>query len=126
MIGRIKACAIWRAAGATAGEDDRLVALQALIREAEDYDADAIIGLDFEIDGVSCVDIGGAPLQRVAATGIAVKFAQDCEAAQGLNADRRRKRLIRSALAGSNLGACSHPTPIASSTSARAKAPPLP
>jgi len=73
LIGRIKACAIWRAAG----EDDRLAALQALIREAEDYGADAVIGLDFEIDGVSCADIGGAPLQRVAATGIAVKFAQD-------------------------------------------------
>ena len=77
LIGRIKACAIWRAVGAAAGDDDRLAALQALIREAQDYDADAIIGLDFEIDGVSCADIGGAPLQRVSATGIAVKFAQD-------------------------------------------------
>ena len=76
LIGRIKACAVWRAVGA-AGEDDRLAALQALIREAQDYDADAIIGLDFEVDGVNCADIGGAPLQRVAATGIAVKFAQD-------------------------------------------------
>src|SRR5664279_3968645 len=32
----------------------------------------------------------------------------DCEAAQGLNADRRRKQLIGFALAGSNFGACSH------------------
>ena len=76
LIGRIKACAVWRAVGA-AGENDRLAALQALISEAQDYDADAIIGLDFEVDGVNCADIGGAPLQRVAATGIAVKFAQD-------------------------------------------------
>ena len=30
-----------------------------------------------------------------------------CEAAQGLNADRRRKQLISFALAGSNFGACS-------------------
>ena len=74
LIGRIKACAIWRAVG-TVGEADRLAALQALICEAQDYGADAIIGLDFEIDGVPCADIGEAPLQRVAATGIAVKFA---------------------------------------------------
>ncbi len=75
-IGRIKASAGWRAAGASAPEADRLAAVQALIREAQDYDADAIIGLDFEVDGVKCADIGGAPLQRVAATGIAVKFAE--------------------------------------------------
>lgn len=74
LIGRIKACAVWRAVGA-AGEADRAAALRALIREAEDYGADAIIDLVFEVDGVSCADIGEAPLQRVAATGIAVKFA---------------------------------------------------
>ena len=74
LIGRIKACAIWRAAGA-ASEADRAAALKGLIREAEDYEADAIIGLDFEIDRVSSADIGAVPLQRVAATGIAVKFA---------------------------------------------------
>ncbi len=75
-IGRIKASAGWRAVGASAAEDDRLAALKALIREALEYDADAIIALDFEVDGVMCADIGGAPLQRVAATGIAVKFAE--------------------------------------------------
>jgi uncharacterized protein YbjQ (UPF0145 family) len=74
LIGRIKACAIWRAVG-TVGEADRREALQALILEAQDYGADAIIDLDFEIDGVRCADIGEAPLQRVAATGIAVRFA---------------------------------------------------
>ena len=73
-IGYLKACAIWRAAGA-ASEADRAAALKGLIREAEDYEADAIIGLDFEIDRVSSADIGAVPLQRVAATGIAVKFA---------------------------------------------------
>jgi uncharacterized protein YbjQ (UPF0145 family) len=73
-IGRIKACAGWRAAD-TFTERDHLAAVQALIREAQEYDADAIISLDFEVDGVKSADIGGAPLQRVAATGIAVKFA---------------------------------------------------
>ena len=75
-IGRIKACAAWRAADTIGAEADRLAAVQALIREAQEYDADAIIGLDFEVDGVKSADIGSAPLQRIAATGIAVKFAE--------------------------------------------------
>jgi uncharacterized protein YbjQ (UPF0145 family) len=73
-IGRIKASSGWRAVNAPAVETDRSAAVRALIREAEEYEADAIVGLDFEVDSVSCADIGGAPLQRVAATGIAVKF----------------------------------------------------
>jgi uncharacterized protein YbjQ (UPF0145 family) len=73
-IGRIKASSGWRAANAPGVDADRLTALRALIREAEEYEADAIVGLDFEVDSVNCADIGGAPLQRVAATGIAVKF----------------------------------------------------
>jgi uncharacterized protein YbjQ (UPF0145 family) len=47
-----------------------------LIREAQEYDADAIIGLDFEVDAIKRADLDGAPLQRIAATGIAVKFAE--------------------------------------------------
>ncbi len=74
-IGRIKASSSWRAVNAGGAEADRLAAVQALIREAEEYDADAIIGLDFEVDRVKRADMDGAPLQRVAATGIAVKFA---------------------------------------------------
>ncbi len=73
-IGRIKAASSWRASRA-GGDADRDAALKALIQEAEDYDADAIIGLDFEIDGLSGADIDGVKLQRVAATGIAVKFS---------------------------------------------------
>jgi hypothetical protein len=75
-IGRIKASSSWRAASGFAGEADRLAAVRALIREAQEYDADAIIGLDFEIDAIKRADLDGAPLQRIAATGIAVKFAQ--------------------------------------------------
>ncbi len=74
-IGRIKAASGWRAANAAGAEADRLAAVQALIRAAEDYDADAIIGLDFEVDGLERADIDGAPLRRIAASGIAVKFA---------------------------------------------------
>lgn len=73
-IGRIRASSGWRAAGLV--EADRQAAVQALIREAEDYEADAIVDLAFEVDGAPCADIGGAPLQRVAATGVAIKFAE--------------------------------------------------
>jgi hypothetical protein len=75
-IGRVKASSGWRAVNAPGGEADREAALRALIREAEEYGADAIIGLDFEVEGVNRVDFDGARLQRVAATGIAVKISQ--------------------------------------------------
>jgi uncharacterized protein YbjQ (UPF0145 family) len=75
-IGRIKASAGWRAVNASPVEAERLEAVQALIREAQDYDADAIIGLNFEVDTVKSADVVGTPLQRVAAIGIAVKFAE--------------------------------------------------
>jgi hypothetical protein len=73
-IGRVKAFSGWRATNAPTVEADRVAAVRALIREAEEYEADAIIGLDFEVDRVICADIGGALLQRVAVTGIAVRF----------------------------------------------------
>ena len=75
-IGRIKASTTWRAVNAPIAEADRLVAIRALIREAEEYGADAIIGLTFEVDGVKRADFDGTSLQRIAATGIAVKFAE--------------------------------------------------
>jgi hypothetical protein len=76
-IGGIKAFAKWRPAGAAAVEADRLAAVQALILEAEEYEADAIVSLDFETDDVKRDDIDGTPLQRIAAIGIAVRFRQD-------------------------------------------------
>jgi hypothetical protein len=75
-IGRIKASCPWRAVNAHGDEADRLAAIQALIREAQEYDADAIVGLDFEVDGIKRADFDGTHLQRIAATGIAVKFAE--------------------------------------------------
>ena len=75
-IGRIRASSGWRAGDARGGEAERLEAVQALIREADEYEADAIIGLDFEVHGIKRADFDGTYLQRVAATGIAVKFAE--------------------------------------------------
>jgi uncharacterized protein YbjQ (UPF0145 family) len=78
MLGRIRAATGWHAA-----ERDRLrdgewkeAALQQLIRRAEDIDADAIIGLDYEIDGVTDPDDTGHKLQRIAATGLAVRIGR--------------------------------------------------
>jgi uncharacterized protein YbjQ (UPF0145 family) len=75
-IGRIKVSSEWRSLDAPIAEADRLTAVRALIREAEDYDADAIVDLVFEINGVKRADIDGVRLQRVVAVGIAVKFAE--------------------------------------------------
>ncbi len=46
------------------------------MREAAEYDADAIVDVRFEVDGVKGVDIEGVALQRVTVTGLAVRFAQ--------------------------------------------------
>jgi hypothetical protein len=75
-IGCIMATSKWRPISVVGVEVDRLAAVQALIREAQEYDADAIVDLDFQVDGVMRDDIDGAPLQRVAAKGIAVRFSQ--------------------------------------------------
>jgi uncharacterized protein YbjQ (UPF0145 family) len=64
-IGRIKTSSSWRVSGTHDAEEDRLAALWALISEAQEFDADAIVGLDFEIDAIRHFD--GAPLQRIAA-----------------------------------------------------------
>ncbi len=76
-IGRIKACSGWRAANASTAEADPRAAVDALIHEAQDYDADAVIGLDFEVEveGIKSADVG-ISLRRIAATGIAVKLAE--------------------------------------------------
>jgi phage terminase large subunit-like protein len=75
-IGRIRAAAEWRAANAPGGQADRFTAVRELIRDAQEYGADAIIGLEFHIDDVKRADIEGPALQRVAVTGIAVKFTE--------------------------------------------------
>jgi len=75
-IGCIMATSKWRPISVAGVEVDQLAAVQALIREAQEYDADAIVDLDFQVDGVMRDDIDGAPLQRVAAKGIAVRFSQ--------------------------------------------------
>jgi len=75
-IGRIRAAAEWRGANAPGGQADRFTAVRELIREAQEYGADAIIGLKFHIDDIKRGDIDGPALRRVAVTEIAVKFTE--------------------------------------------------
>jgi uncharacterized protein YbjQ (UPF0145 family) len=46
-----------------------------LIRRAEDVDADAIIDVNYETDGVVPADESGVSLRRVLAIGTAVKLS---------------------------------------------------
>ncbi|MGA2045736.1 MAG: heavy metal-binding domain-containing protein [Roseiarcus sp.] len=73
-IGRIRAASDWRPYDASRARADRLTAVRKLIREAEEYGADAIIELEFHFDDVKRAEIEGASLVRIAATGIAVRF----------------------------------------------------
>jgi uncharacterized protein YbjQ (UPF0145 family) len=78
MLGRIRAATGWHAASRSRMRDGewKEAALQQLIRRAEDIDADAIIGLDYEIDGLTDPDDSGLQLQRIAATGLAVRIGR--------------------------------------------------
>ncbi len=57
-------------------EADRQTAVEALRREAEEYGADAVVDVRFEVEGCKGGDIGGVRLERVTATGLAVRFAE--------------------------------------------------
>jgi hypothetical protein len=76
-IGRIKAASAWHAASGTPSQDNwrRDFVLSELIREAEDIDADAIIGLDYETESIMPVSETGVRLKRILATGKAVKLS---------------------------------------------------
>ena len=75
-IGRIKASSGWRAANAHGSEGARLEALWALVSEAQEFYADAVIDLSFEVEAIRRPNFEGAPLRRIAATGVAVRFAK--------------------------------------------------
>jgi len=75
-IGKIKAATAWHAAnGAPLQDNWRELVLSELIRRAEDIDADAIIGVDYQSGGILRIDETGVKLKRVVATGIAVKVS---------------------------------------------------
>ena len=76
-IGRIKALSATHAVGYTPVSDNwRDRVLQDLIRRAEDVDADAVVGVNYKVEPVEGRDEHGLGLERVCATGIAVRLAQ--------------------------------------------------
>lgn len=75
-IGRIAAATGWHARGEHPHSGNwRERVLADLVRRAEDVEADAIIGLDYTVDADATRDEAGVPLQRMVATGIAVKLS---------------------------------------------------
>lgn len=75
-IGKIKAATAWHAANGAPPQDNwRELVLSELIRRAEDIDVDAIIGLDYQTDGIVAVEETGVQLKRILATGVAVKLS---------------------------------------------------
>jgi uncharacterized protein YbjQ (UPF0145 family) len=76
-IGKIKAASAWHASNGDPQESNwHERVLRELMRFAEDIDADAIIGVDYEVDGVTRPDETGVELRRILATGIAVKLSR--------------------------------------------------
>jgi uncharacterized protein YbjQ (UPF0145 family) len=76
-IGRVQAASSWHgSAQAEIADDFHKAALQALIEMAREFDADAIIGVDYGYDAVKLAELATVELRRVSATGIAVRFAQ--------------------------------------------------
>lgn len=75
-IGRIEAASSWHADGFETQEVElRQSALQALIRRAEDVDADAIVGVEYDVDAGHPMTEGGTAMQRVRVRGVAVTLA---------------------------------------------------
>jgi hydrogenase maturation factor len=74
-IGRLKATSAWRAGNGPVAGIEREVAVRALVREAEEYGADALVEVSFAIEQVRGPDVDGVPLRRVTAMGTAVRFA---------------------------------------------------
>ena len=74
-IGRIRVAGHWRGGVLPVTESDRLTLVRALIVEAESYDADAIVALEFDVESVRSAEID-APLRRMTATGVAVRYAE--------------------------------------------------
>jgi hypothetical protein len=75
-IGRIEAASPWHAPGNDEGGVDwKARALEKLVHKAEEFEADAIVDVDFAVDDFKA-DPFTAPLKRVSVKGIAVRLAQ--------------------------------------------------
>jgi uncharacterized protein YbjQ (UPF0145 family) len=73
-IGRISAATGWQGTVDASADELRAYALQRLIAQAKDYDA--IVDVDYSVDGVQACDLSTVSLKRVAVSGVAVKLAR--------------------------------------------------
>ena len=74
-IGQVKATTGWRPADQPISDLDRDIAVRALVREAEEYDAQALVDVSFTVEECRDSEVEGVKLRRVTAKGTAVKFA---------------------------------------------------
>jgi hypothetical protein len=74
-IGPISAVSAWHGEW-TSGESYKESALEKLKRLAKEFEADAIVGLNYTIDDVMENDLAPVPLKRVNVSGVAVKLAR--------------------------------------------------
>ena len=75
-IGRITAGSTWH--GCKAGDEAafRNQALAALISQAKEYEANAILDIAFETCDAQYLDLSGVPVQQTKISGLAVKTMQ--------------------------------------------------
>jgi uncharacterized protein YbjQ (UPF0145 family) len=76
-IGRITASSCWHGRRAVSEEDYRSQALAALIAEAKEYEADAIVEVRYDTDDAQYLDLSGVPVKRTCISGIAVRIAHE-------------------------------------------------
>jgi uncharacterized protein YbjQ (UPF0145 family) len=75
-IGKVEAASGWHPENSEPLQHNwRQLIFRELIRAAEDIDADAIIGFDYQNGGILRIDETGMKLKRVVATSIAVRLA---------------------------------------------------
>jgi uncharacterized protein YbjQ (UPF0145 family) len=65
-----------RGRGARPAVQARKRTVRALTREAEDYGAEGVVDVQFDVEGCKGCEIDGLRLERVTATGLAVRFAE--------------------------------------------------
>ncbi|HXT07204.1 MAG TPA: hypothetical protein VN715_09730 [Roseiarcus sp.] len=74
-IGRITAYSPWRAADRELGDLDREIATRALVRAAEDYEADGVVEIAYAVEECRSDGHAALTLRRIVASGRAVRLA---------------------------------------------------
>ncbi len=74
-LGRLTAYSPWRAADRELGALDREIATRALVRAAEDFEADGVAEVAYAIEECRSAECAGLTLRRIVATGRAVRLA---------------------------------------------------